>query len=654
MLGKEEVLHAFRGGICVNDAAKFSSRFLDAQFLLSILALIMIAYQLLYTQFYLYEPGIHRIIHLGFCFAIVFLSLVVSPEASMMKRILVYACVIASIVVTINLALIFEDYPPMAPLPPMGYMVPTMVALLFCFYLSWACYGKMFPLLCLLGFAYVVFGPNLLPQSVAPPRVGIPRLISWAAADIVQDWGVYGDLVGFMANYMWLFMILGSVIQAFGGISFIQKVGAIVGSRMASGPGMLSVVTSALIGMVTGVTTANIAITGSFTIPLMKKHGYKPAQAGAIEMAASNGGQILPPIMGMTAFVMAEFIGFPYSRLILVALIPAMLYFFCVGLYVELTARKEKKRPIAADVADKKSLLMESAPFTIPFSILVALLIAGFTLMYVAFWTILAVVVVGLLSSVIKGDVLDWSEAWNKMVRGVIIASETTIVCGLLGALTAMLEMSGLGIKLGTLAVEASSGYTFVLLVFSALVCLVLGMGLPTVAAYVLVATIMAPALTRAEIPLIAVHLFILFFAIGANNTPPIGFGIILAQRLAGGSYMATAYEGLKATFVSYLLPFLFVYCPAIILQFGGMGVLDIILQFVNTILLIAAISILFCKYGFSMLTGGQTVLVGLSVVGYCLAVAIPEQRFVFVAMGLITNAFAIRDNFIRSRKITA
>jgi TRAP transporter 4TM/12TM fusion protein len=553
-------------------------------------------------------------------------------------------------VITVELALIFERFPTMAVLPPMEYMVPTFLSLVLCFILSWARYGRLFPLLSLVGFAYVVFGPGLLPQFVAPPRVGIPRLISWAAADVQQDWGVYGNLVGFMANYMWLFMILGAFIQAFGGISFIKKVGNIVGSKLASGPGILSVITSALIGMITGVTTANIAITGSFTIPLMKKHGYTPAQAGAIEMAASNGGQILPPIMGMTAFVMAEFIGYPYSKLIIVAFIPAVLYFLCLGLYVELTARKEHYKPIQAERLDVKNLLLDSAPFTIPFFILVLLLTLGFTLMYVAFWTILAIFVIGILSSTLRKARIDWTDALQKMVHGTVIASETTIICGLLGALTAMLEMSGLGIKLGTFALGVSGGQTFIVLILSALVCLILGMGLPTVAAYVLVATIMAPPLTSAGIPLIAVHLFILFFAVCANNTPPVGFGIILAHRLAGGSYMATAYEGLKATFVSYLLPFLFIYSPAIILQFNGVSPVNIVLQFANTLLLIICLSMVFCNYAVTRLTHIQRGALGCSVFFCLLAVAYPELRGLFFILGLIGSVLAVGINYSRSR----
>lgn len=633
-----------------------SNWFKSGKFWLVVAVLAMLIYQLLYSIIYMYEPGIHRVIHLGFCFVVVFLDLLASNSSSKLKRLFFFILVIFSIAIAIELAVLFNDFPQMAALPPLEYLIPSMISLALCFLVTWYRYGKLFPIMALLSFAFVILGPYFLPPAISPPQVSIFRLMSWAAADIQQEWGVYGNLVGFMANYMWLFMILGAFIQAFGGIRFIQTLGNVVTSKLASGPGMLAVITSALVGMITGVTTANIAITGSFTIPLMKKYGYTPEEAGAIEMSASNGGQIMPPVMGMTAFVMAEFIGVPYARVMLYAIFPALLYFFAVGLYVEIMARKKTIKSQSLKPVEKinvKELLLDSAPFIVPFAIIVLTMTLGFSLMFVGFWSILGALVTGVMFSYLrKGVKIDWIEAKNTIVDGIIVASEMTIVCGLLGAMTAMLEMSGLGITMGSAALELSGGNMFLILLFAAVVCIILGMGLPTVASYVLVATVLAPPLVRMGVPLINVHFFIFFFAICANITPPIGIGILVAAKLAGGRYTATAFEGIKAAYVSFLIPFLYIYTPAILLQFGRLTVTEIATQFTISLVLTINLSILFCNFAWTRLNIFEKVLLAVAFILTLSSVIFPVYRGLLIMIACVVLIISLGLNFRESKAL--
>ncbi|MBI4187421.1 MAG: TRAP transporter fused permease subunit [Chloroflexi bacterium] len=615
---------------------------------LAIAAFVMVAYQLLYTQTVFWESAIHRIIHLGFSFTVVFLTTITVIAG--VKRFLTFLLLLLGIGITVQLILIFPETVGSFTLPPAEAMVAGTLALILCFLLSLWRYGKVFAILTLAGYAYVIFGRGIVPAAIQPPPVSLLRLLSWTAGDIASDWGVYGELVGLMANYVWLFMVFGAFLQAFGGIRFIQHVGALAASKLAGGPAVMSVVTSALVGTVTGVTAANVAITGSFTIPLMKKAGYTKEQAGAIELAASNGGQILPPIMGITAFIMAEFIGMPYIKVAFFAFVPALLYFLTVFLYVQLQAKKAGSTPLVSSIS-RKEVFLDAPLFLLPFLVLVLLLVQGFSLMYVGFWSIVSVIATGIISSLLrKGARIDWKEAKERLVGGIVAASEMTVLVGLLGAFTAIIEMSGLGYTLGAFALKLSGGNLFALLLLTAVVGLILGTGLPSTAAYVLPATVLAPPIVSLGVPPIAAHLFIFTFAVFSNLTPPIGFGLIVAQRLAGGNYWATAGEALKASFVIFILPFMYIYSPAIILLLDGLSLADIVMQFAIVLTLILSFSCLFSNYSLVKLGLPEKALFILGGAFSLLSIALSSQMQILVVMGAVSCVAGFMLSFRRSK----
>ena len=382
---------------------------------LAIIVFVMIFYQLLYTQVFLWGHHEHRIIHLGFCLAIASLSM----ASSRRNRFFIPLLVAISTWLTIQLLLIYPSVMSSICLPPTLAVVCSMIALIFCAVLTWREFGILFPVVGLLALAYILLGPHFLPLAVRPPGVSVLRVISWIAADIEAEWGIYGSLLSLFANYIWLYMIFGAFLRAFGGLRFVQQVGNVFSTKLASGPAVLAVVTSALLGSLTGSTTANVTITGSFTIPLMKEKGYTREQAGAIELAASNGGQILPPIMGATAFILADFTGIPYIKVCLFALIPALLYFATVFLYVQFQAKKAHLTPMPGGV-NRRQLLLDAPLFVLPFLILVLLLVQGYSLMFVGFWAIVSTMGLGIISGLLRKEArIDWSEARKALVGGV-------------------------------------------------------------------------------------------------------------------------------------------------------------------------------------------------------------------------------------------
>lgn len=605
----------------------------------------MLFYQLLYTQYFLWDPQIHRIIHLGFALTIVLLAI-----TTRRNRFLMFLLLVAAVGVTVELVIIYPDVVGALVLPPASAIIGGIIALILCLLLTWRRFGLIFPIVTLVAFAYAIFGPYVLPEAIQPPQISILRLISWTSADLLSESGLYGEILSLIANYIWLFMVYGAFLRASGGLRFIQQLGTFISSKVASGAGMLSVVTSALIGSVTGSTAANITITGTFTIPMMKERGYTAEQAGAIELAASNGGQILPPIMGAAAFILASYIGMPYVKVMLFATIPALLYFFTLAIYVQIQAKKRHFARLESKVSGRE-LLLDSPLFLIPFIVLVLLLVQGYSLMFVGFWSIVSIAATGITSHLLRKEAkINWRTAKDSIVEGVVSASDISILAGVLGAIIGIVEFSGLGISLGSYLVALSGGNLFMLLVFAAIVCLILGTGIPSLGAYIITAVILAPPIVSLGVPLIAAHLFILVFAVFSHLTPPIGIGLVIASRMAGGSYWGTAREALKAAFIIFFLPFFFVYAPAIILQFEGLSLADIVMQFAVVIVLILSGSFLFNNYGLARLgfpEKGLFVIAGLSSL---LFIIFPAQVWLFSLIAVISCIGGFGLNLRRSQ----
>lgn len=607
----------------------------------------MIIYQLLYMQAYLWELQKHRVIHLGF--ALLILNLV-SLRRSRRGWPFKLSLLAAGVGVTLYFTLQYQTLAKLEAFVPDTAIVLGIVAALLVSIATWQQFGAAFPILAAISVGYMFFG-RYVPGPLSAPPVPFQHVLTWIGGNVAGESGVYGSILSLSANYLFLFIVFGSFLQAFGGLKFIRAAGNIVSSKLRSGPAALSVITSALLGTMTGSTVANITITGSFTIPMMKSAGFKPEQAGAIEAAASNGGQILPPVMGAAAFIMAGFTGIPYISIVKAAAVPALIYFGLVLLYVQLQAGRMGLQTTPARV-DIKELLFDAPVFLVPLAVLMVLLVKGYSLMFTGFWAVLSCVIVGLLSSIRGKAILKWNwrETRDTIVDGTHMACSMAVVCGLLGLVVTGIQMTGLAVVLGQVLVDIAGGSLPLLLVFTAVVALVLGMGLPTAVAYILTAVVLSPALIKLGVPPLAAHLFPLFFAVYCHLTPPVAVGALVASRMAGARYWLTCGEALKAAFVGLLIPVWFIYGPGINLRFDG-GVLMGMAQILSIVLMAVSLQMILMRWCATAVKPYEIALLSMSVILPLFFVFSPAPSYLFIVTGAVSLAAAVSLNRRRSVK---
>lgn len=552
--------------------------------------LIMILYHFYYIMVLPYETSIHAIIHLWFAAAVLIIRRI---QESLRFRIFYVIMLAGALWATIYFLSHYDIILDDPSYPPLLALIAGTIATIIVFILTYQAIGWVFPAITAISVLYMAYG-TYLPTSIRAPSVDLERLIALLSADVTSPWGVYGALLILSANYLFLFIFFGTTLEAFGGMRFILSFGRVVAARFKSGPAALSIFTSALLGSVTGSTVANITITGSFTIPLMKKNGYTHEMAAAIETAASSGGQILPPIMGATAFVMAGYTGIPYLSIAKACLIPAVLYFAVLLFYAEINARKLAIKAMPPVKMDVKKMMLDAPVFLAPLILMMVLLLHGFSLMRTIFWCLMCVGGLGLLNSIRKDARLDWKNVKNRIVDGILSGSQLAAMLALIGVIVGVVEVTGLGMRLGNILVALSHQNLFILLLMTAACAMILGMGVPSTAAYILCATVLSPALIKLGVPLMQAHLFPLYFAVFSHLTPPVGIGLIVACKMAEANYVRGAIEAAKAVLVTFLLPFFFVYTPAILIKFDSVSscihqILAVILSFFATSMLLNA-----------------------------------------------------------------
>lgn len=615
---------------------------------LPIVAIAMAIYQLLYTQILIQDPDGHLITHLGFALVVVFFS-------SMLKNTrgrgwyLSLVLLLLSLVVTGYLMIELDEILSYrTSIPATSDLIIGTLIIIVLFVGNWLVFGSCFPIVSLVAIVYLVLG-RYLPPPFTVPAISYVRLLMWLSVEIGTGKGVYGDILYLSATYLFLFIFFGGMLDAFGGTRFIIGFGRWIGSKLRAGPAMVALFGSSLLGTVTGSTVANITITGSFSIPMMKRSGYTPEQAGAIETVSSNGGQIMPPIMGATAFLMAGFANIPYIEIVIAAIVPALLYFLCVFFYINFTAQKMQIRA-SVEPVNRKQLLLDAPLFFLPLGVLVFLLVKGFTLPYVGFWSIVTIVVVGLITSALRKEArLDFRQTISRITDGVRAASEMAMICGLLGVVVSAIVSSGLGIKLPLAIEDLSHGILLIALFITMISSILLGIGVPTPAAYMLVAVGAVPTLLKMGVPLLAAHLYCFVFAICSHFTPPIAIGALVASQIAGADYWGTAWEAVKAAFAKYLLPFFFIYAPVIILR-PESGFIPSLIQVLAILAVISSLQIGISNYCFTNLRFNERICFIIASL-LCLTF-IFNRSYSFFLAGVILFAFAIAWQFKRKTEL--
>lgn len=385
--------------------------------------------------------------------------------------------------------------------------------------------------------------------------------------------GIFGLPVTVAFTIIAAFLLLGSFFENSGAGRFITDLAFAVTGHWAGGPAKAAVIGSSLLGTMTGATVANIVTTGTITIPLMKKNGFSPNMAGAVECCASNGGQIMPPVMGITAFLIAEILGMPYSHVCLAAIFPALLYYLALFVQIHFHSLKTGLRGLPRqDLPSVKAVFKEGWFYLIPIFVLIYCL-AGLHLpvQHCGLYSALSAVVVAIIDferrKETRKNLREWISWFSRGLEG---TSRSLLVpavaCAAAGLIIGSIDTSGFGFRLSNVLVKASGGNLFFLLVLTAVASFILGMGMTSIPCYLILVILVAPAMVKSGVVPMAAHLFVFYWGIMSFITPPVAVGAYVAAGIAKGEPMRTGYIAMRLAFVSYVVPFVFVYNPGLLL----------------------------------------------------------------------------------------
>ena len=443
-------------------------------------------------------------------------------------------------------------------------MVLGVLAVLLTLEVTRRVVGPELPIVTIVFLLFAYFGRHL-PGIFAHRGFNVTRIVSHM---YMTTEGIMGTPLGVSSTFVFMFILFGSFLDKTGvGEFFIDFAYALTGSTR-SGPAMTSVLSSGLMGSISGSSVANTVTTGAFTIPLMKSVGYKPHYAGAVEATASTGGQIMPPVMGAAAFIMADFTGFPYISIVKAAIIPAVLYYIAVGTMVHLEACKLGLKGMPRESLPKVSnILRKQGYLTLPLIAIIFMLVKQYPPTMAALTGIIIGVVVAMAVSLIKKDnsftpkdILGAMEAGAKGAVGVACA------CACAGMIVGVVTLTGFGLKIAEVIVQIAQGRLIPTLLLTMISSIILGMGLPTTAKYIVLATMAVPAITKLGVNLMSAHLFILYFGVVADVTPPVALAAYAGAGIAGANSMKTGFQAFKLAIGAFIIPYIFVINPNLIM----------------------------------------------------------------------------------------
>ena len=386
--------------------------------------------------------------------------------------------------------------------------------------------------------------------------------------------GIIGTPISVCSTYIALFLMFGAFLEATGVANFfIDCANALVGWA-SGGPAKVAVVSSALCGMVSGSSVGNTVTTGSVTIPMMKKTGYPPEFAGAVEAASSTGGQIMPPIMGAAAFLMAEMVGVPYAKIIVRAILPAFLYFLGIFLGVHFKAKKLGLKGLPREELPKWGKLLPKIYLLLPLVLLVYMIVSGQTMAKSAIYATIAAIAVSLIN---KDDRMTPTKFVNGLENGGKNCISIGIACGIAGIISVCITMTGLGGKLITYVVSLSNGHLIIALFLTMICCIVLGMGVPTTANYIIMASTCAPILINGmDMHVLAANMFVFYFGIVADITPPVALAAYAGSAIAKAPPMKTAFNATRLAIAAFIIPYIFAFNNAMIFVGDDVTVLSV------------------------------------------------------------------------------
>ena len=540
--------------------------------IISVVAIVMCVYQLLAANFTIFTSEQHINLHIAFSLVIIFLGAIRLRDTKSRIKSAVMIVLIALTVLTAAYIHTNSTRFQMTLGYPADKVYSGLVFLVLILVATQMTWGWVIPVIALLALAYGFFGPHM-PGIFFHGGLKFERLITQVTTSFG---GVYGMLASVSANTIVLFTIFGGLMEAFGAISTIMDVAMSASTKIRSGGAQVAVISSGLIGSITGSVAANITLTGAVSIPLMKKRGYPPEFAAACEATASTGGAILPPVMNAAAFIIASWTGIPYIYLGAVGVAPALLYYLGIAISVYIKALKLGDEKVKAEELPKfHRAFGKLAMFIVPVIVLVVLMIMSYSPQKALFISVLVLAAMGLVLTMADSTFGSIPNRLKTFVQNVLrgLSSGGKTVAGIaacmatMGCVVEILTATGLPSKISQFALALAGSNLFLLAILVAIVCLIFGMGMPSGSAYILAALLGAPALTTFGVPLIVAHFFVFYYAELSAITPPVAIGCLVASGLAGAKFMKTCLTSMRLAIAGFVLPFLFLYRPAILLQ---------------------------------------------------------------------------------------
>ncbi|MDR2529545.1 MAG: TRAP transporter permease [Synergistaceae bacterium] len=466
--------------------------------------------------------------------------------------------------------------------------------------------GAAIPILGGIFIFYALFGRMIPFKAISHRGYSFARVIGNLAQ---ASEGIYGQVLGVSATYIFLFVLFGAFLEHSGASQFFVDLSMAFFGRSRGGPAKVGTVASGLFGMVSGSAVANVMAVGPFTIPMMTRLGYAPQFSGGVISVAGTGGQFMPPVMGAAAFIIAETLAIPYMSVVKAAFIPAVLYYVALWFIVDLRAQKNKIQTLPAEqIPDWKKVFFKGAYLAIPVLLLVYCLAAlMWSPIKSGFWSIISLIVV---SSLKKETRLTPGKFYRVLAEGAMGSLSVAIVCAAAGVIIGILSLTGLSLKFSQLLIDLSMGIQPILLLLTMIAGLILGMGMTTTSVYIVLSVLVAPALTRMGVLPIAAHLFVFYFGILSAITPPVATASYAAASITKTSPTELGFEGWRIGLAGYVIPFMFIYSPTLLME-GS--VVDIVQSFVTSLIGIYALAAAVEGYLYAKLNTSLRLMLGVA-----------------------------------------
>ena len=540
-----------------------------------ILAICFVAFHL-YTAAFGTMPGIaQKSIHLGFLLVIFYINAMVDSEKRW-EQIFLGIMALFALGGCAYITILDENLQLRAGIV---YASDILFAILLIIAIFEACRRKMgnpLVIITLVFVAYAFLG-KYIPGFLNQPGMTLKKFTSLVY--LTTD-GIFGSPLYASASYVVLFVLLGAIMSVSGIGDYMTNLATSLFGHMRGGPAKVAVVASGFFGSISGSPTANVIGTGTFTIPMMKKNGFEPEFAAAVEATASTGGAIMPPIMGSTAFIMAEMLGIPYTAVAKAALIPAILYFLAVLFGVDIYAAKHGLKGIPRSQLPKVRSMLKQIYMLAPLIFLIfCMAVFNMTIVRSGLLTIIVTLVLVEINPKTRMTKEQWLQIPVQTVKSAVSVG---IACAMAGIISGVFMGSGLGYRISSILTSVAGTSMLLLLVLTMVVSLIMGMGVPTTAAYLVLASLVAPTMIQLGIPPLAAHMFIFYFGCISSITPPVALAAYAGAGLAGCDPNKTGYKAFRLAFCSFLMPYLFVYNPVLLME-GG--VLDILWSLVTALI---------------------------------------------------------------------